>query len=868
MYNRRAIRTRNVLAGLTLTIATLTLGSPIAMAASTDWPTYHRDTTRGGNDTASPAFSGLAPQWSSIHLDNNAFADDMNAEPLVVGSRVIVATVANTVYSLDAGTGAVQWTTNVGAPARSSDVNCGPQDPVGMQGTPVVDIANGIVYAVALVKTGGTPALQYYLVGLDLNTGTRKFADLPITVSGLNPLTQGQRGALAFSAAAGKVYIPFGGRDGDCNPYHGFVVSAPASGSGALTVFNDQGAMPAPFPQPTAGSGHAGFWASAGPAIDSAGNVYVTSGDGSNGSSWDYGNVVFRLNASLQMQDFFAPTNWANLNAGDTDLGSTGPAIVGPNSDMIFQIGKSGRGYLLNKNTLSANSNHIGGELFSAAVCDLSFGGVAYANGWIYVGCLNGLHALQLNGSTFTQPWSVTTTRYGPPIVSGGIVWSLQINNGILDGFDVATGARKFSLSVGSLTHFMTPTASNGQIFVASSNQVKAYGQGAGPYHPLPPTRILDTRTGNGGYNTPVGNGQTINLQVTGRGGVPASGVAAVVLNVTVTNTSAPSYLIVYPTGAGRPLASNLNWAQSQTIPNLVETAVGSNGRVSIFNGQGTANVVADVEGYVATPSTPTPPDGLYNPVVPTRLLDTRSGPLAVGQSQPAPLGPGQTLQVQVSGNGPVPSTGVEAVVLNVTVANPTSEGYLTVSPSPPGSQPLASNLNFVANQVIPNRVITPLDGNGRVSIFNGYGTVNVIVDVGGWFTSTTSTAGGSQYTALTPSRILDTRLGIGAPRAPLGPGQTIAVSVAGVGGVPPMTAPNPPTAVVLNVTATGASAYSYLTVWPTGVTMPNASDLNFPPNSNNPNLVVIKVGPDGKVNIFNGFGSVDVVADIEGWYS
>src|SRR5947209_7729164 len=214
LYNRRAIRTRNVLAGLTLTIATLTLGSPIAMAASTDWPTYHRDTTRGGNDTASPAFSGLAPQWSSIHLDNNAFADDMNAEPLVVGSRVIVATVANTVYSLDAGTGAVQWSINVGAPARSSDVNCGPQDPVGMQGTPVVDIANGIVYAVALVKTGGTPALQYYLIGLDLNTGTRKFADLPITVSGLNPLTQGQRGALAFSAAAGKVYIPFGGRDG------------------------------------------------------------------------------------------------------------------------------------------------------------------------------------------------------------------------------------------------------------------------------------------------------------------------------------------------------------------------------------------------------------------------------------------------------------------------------------------------------------------------------------------------------------------------------------------------------------------------------------------------------------------------------
>src|SRR5207237_10626247 len=201
------------------------------------------------------------------------------------------------------------------------------------------------------------------------------------------------------------------------------------------------------------------------------------------------------------------------------------------------------------------------------------------------------------------------------------------------------------------------------------------------------------------------------------------------------------------------------------------DTSRRTNGCARSFSAQCSATCVADVEAYVAAPSTPAPPDGLYSPVVPTRLLDTRSGPLAVAQSQPAPLGPGQTLQVQVSGNSPVPATGVEAVVLNVTVANPTSEGYLTVSPSPPGSQPLASNLNFVANQVIPNRVITPLDGNGRVSIFNGYGTVNVIVDVGGWFTSTTSTAGGSQYPALTPSRILGTPPGIGAPRAPLRPG-------------------------------------------------------------------------------------------------
>lgn len=848
-------------------IATLTLGSPIAMAASTDWPTYHRDNTRGGNDTASPAFSGLAPQWTSIHLDNNAFSDDVNAEPLVVGSRVIVATVANTVSSLDASSGAVQWSVNVGTPARNADVGCGAQDPVGMQATPVVDTVNGIVYAVALVKTGGTPALQYYLVGLDLNTGTRKFADLPITVSGLDPFYQGQRGALAFSASAGKVYIGFGGRDGDCQPYHGFVVAAPASGSGALQVFNDHATMPSPFPSAPSGASEAGFWASAGPAIDGAGNVYITSGNGSDTTTFDYGETVFKLNSSLQMQDYFAPSDWATLNQFDTDLGSTGPAIVGPNSDMIFQIGKSGVGYLLSTSKLSANSNHIGGELFSAAVCNSSFGGVAYADPYIYVGCLDGLHALKLNGASFTAAWNDLTTRYGPPIVSGGIVWSLQINNGILDGFDTATGVKKFTFNVGPLSHFMTPTGSAGRILVASGNQVMAFGQGAGPYHPLTPSRILDTRTGNGGYNGPVGAYQTVNLQVAGRGGVPSSGVSAVVLNVTVTNPAQAGWLTVYPTGTSLPTASNLNFAQYQTIPNLVETALGSGGRVNIYNGAAAqVSIVADVEGYVATPSSPTPPDGHYNPVVPTRLLDTRYGPYPVGQTQAAPFGPNQAKQVQITGVGPIPATGVEAVVLNVTVANPTSEGYLTVFPG--GSVPLASNLNFVANQVIPNRVVTPVDSNGRVSIFNGYGTVNVIVDVGGWFTATTSTAGGSLYTALSPSRILDTRLGMGSTRAPLGPQQTIAVTVAGVGGVPAMTDPNAPKAVVVNVTATGATAYSYLTVWPTGVTMPNASDLNFPPYSNNPNLVVVKVGPDGKVNIYNGFGSVDVVADIEGWYS
>ncbi|HTJ73922.1 MAG TPA: CAP domain-containing protein [Acidimicrobiales bacterium] len=120
---------------------------------------------------------------------------------------------------------------------------------------------------------------------------------------------------------------------------------------------------------------------------------------------------------------------------------------------------------------------------------------------------------------------------------------------------------------------------------------------GAG-FHALTPARILDTRFGTGAPTAPIGAGGSLNLQVTGRGGVPATGVSAVVLNVTVTQPTAASYLTVYPTGEAMPLAANLNFVPGQTVPNLVTAKVGANGQVTIFNGAGTTQVVADVAGW------------------------------------------------------------------------------------------------------------------------------------------------------------------------------------------------------------------------------------------------------------------------------
>ena len=381
-------------------------------------------------------------------------------------------------------------------------------------------------------------------------------------------------------------------------------------------------------------------------------------------------------------------------------------------------------------------------------------------------------------------------------------------------------------------------------------------------YHPLAPARILDTRTGTGAVPVaPLGPNSTLTVTVTGRGGVPATGVGAVVLNITVTNTSSPGYLTVYPAEDPRPTASNLNWVAGQTTPNLVQVAVRDSGQLTIYNAAGSTHVIFDVAGYVPLITGTPGPDGFYNPLVPARLLDTRTGSGAL-------LG-GQTLTLQVSGSGGVPSTGVAAVVLNVTVTAPTTAGYLTVFPA--GTPvPLASNLNFVAGQTVPNRVLVMLGAGGKVAFFNPSGSVQVIADVSGWFTDASIPAAtGTVFTGVTPVRILDTRSGIGGYSSKVGTAGTIVLTVAGWGGVPLMTStsPVPPSAVVLNVTVTNPTMASYLTLFPDGAPQPTTSDLNFVAGQTVPNLVVVRLGANGKLDIFNAACCTDVIADVVGWY-
>jgi hypothetical protein len=373
-------------------------------------------------------------------------------------------------------------------------------------------------------------------------------------------------------------------------------------------------------------------------------------------------------------------------------------------------------------------------------------------------------------------------------------------------------------------------------------------------FNPMSPLRVLDTRTTG---QTLAENGSlTLTL---GGSGVPDN-ATAVTLNVTVTNTSAPGFLTLYPMGTGIPIASNLNWIPGETVANLVQVALGLNRSIVIYNSAGSTDVVADLEGYFAPPIGGT--KGQFVALPPDRITDTRTGSGRPNEART--LGPGGTLDVQVGGVGGVPASGIEAVVLNATVTNTTAAGYLTAYPKGL-TLPLASNLNWTLGTTVPNRLVITVGAGGVISFYNSDGNTDLIVDVNGYFTDASAT--GSNFVPVSPSRILDTRDGTGGFGSPVGPSSTIAATVAGQWGVPSMSDATPPKAVVLNVTATNVTAATFLTVWPDLTSQSPASDLNVLPGQSVPNLVVVKVGSDGKVDVYNGWGSTDVILDIIGWY-
>ena len=406
-----------------------------------DWSTYHGQPTRTGVDTTGPPLGRARRLWTA-GVDGAVYA-----EPLVAKGKVIVATENNSLYAFDVASGHQVWRAHLGAPVPGGELPCGNIDPSGITGTPVVDSATAAVYAVTYQR------FEHRLVALDLSTGAVRW-QRRIDPPGADPRTHQQRAALALSR--GRVYVPFGGLYGDCGNYHGWVLGAPVSHPSVRLLS---------YRVPTGREG--GIWASSGPAVDGAGNLYVATGNGSSTSRFDFGNAVIRLTPTLHPSGFFAPRNAPALSGSDLDLGSTGPLLV-PGA-RAFIIGKTGVGYLLSTRRLGG----IGHPLASQNICAGAFGGDAYAHGTIYVSCTDGIVAVRLVGDRLIPAWGQSAATY-PPILAGPGLWA--VGGGSLYQLDPGSGRVRFSSSIGDPAHFATPAASGGRIFVAAGGRVYAFG--------------------------------------------------------------------------------------------------------------------------------------------------------------------------------------------------------------------------------------------------------------------------------------------------------------------------------------------------------------------------------------------------------
>lgn len=403
-----------------------------------------------------------------------------------------------------------------------------------------------------------------------------------------------------------------------------------------------------------------------------------------------------------------------------------------------------------------------------------------------------------------------------------------------------------------------------------------------GGFHPLSPTRVLDTRVGVGIDNGPVrpgdgrlGDPNPVNrrietrnheFKVTGVAGVPESGVSAVLINLTAASPPGPGFVSVSPRPAGvgdvfndqatyreLPATSNLNLVGGQTVPNLVLARVGAGGIVRLtYAGYAGMHMIADVAGWYDTGAPTVTQGGLgfTGLAAPVRLLDTRNEIGGIGGRFQA----GDDRALKVTGLAGVPAD-AQAVVVNITGASPDRIGFITGYPSGQGL-PNASNLNLNPGQTRANLAVVKIGSDGKIRLNAAETATDIIVDVFGYYSAL-----GGKTTTINPARVVDSRSGLGTQRSPMGPQETRNVQVAGVGGVP-----GNATAVMLNVTAVDTTSWGWLTVWPTNQARPTSSNLNWDGGRVVPNMVMVAVGANGSISLYNDLGQAHVLVDVFGY--
>ncbi|SCG48574.1 hypothetical protein [Micromonospora halophytica] len=385
-----------------------------------------------------------------------------------------------------------------------------------------------------------------------------------------------------------------------------------------------------------------------------------------------------------------------------------------------------------------------------------------------------------------------------------------------------------------------------------------------GAYYPLSPYRLMDTRSGLGGKTGKIGPLSKFDLQVSGRGGIPASGVGAVVLNVTIVNPTADSFVTAYPAGEARPDASSVNFAKGWLGSNNVTVKLGSGGKVSVYNRNGYTDVVVDVVGFYAKDDTMVDRNGgQYEWHYPARVFDTRNDP----EGKPPA---GTVLEYSLSFEDQDQHAHIKSLVLNLTAVAPASAGYLTAW-SGAGSRPVSSTVNYGAGVNVPNLAFvrtTPclatdgwcITGAPKFKIYT-HAAAHVLVDFVGLVDDGYSPLG-LRFSPMSPTRIVDSRINLGISGA-LGAGSVASVTPPG-GMITDATE-----VLVMNLTAVKPTKNTVLTVWPDDpeILKPETSNLNPYANQIVSNAVPAVIYPYGAFNVHNLTGTTHVVADVVGTF-
>jgi outer membrane protein assembly factor BamB len=434
-------------------------------AGTPSWTVYHDGPAGRGVADGVGSVDTATRAWTSPALNGQLYG-----EPLVFGNRVYVATENDTVYALSATTGAVAWSTQLGTtvPAGTHLLCSNIVPNVGITGTPVIDPARHEIFVVADELKNGSPA--HMLTGLNTATGRVELSQ-DVDPPGQAPKNLLQRTGLTIDH--GRVIFGFGGNAEMCGLYRGRVVSVPETG-GTPSFFTVDAAP---------GDNHGAVWmGGAAPAVGSNGDVWVATGNGPLTSAkhpYDDSDGLLELTPTMHLVQYFAPANWLINNSDDLDM--TIEPVLLPDGQVIL-TGKNTIVFLL-------NGKHLGGIGHQQAqlgpVCTTNIdGGSADAGMTVFLPCLGDIIAIKAVRSppALHLLWN-SDTGGGPPIVAGGLVWTIG-QNGSLYGLDPANGKIRQQAAIGRpANHFPTPGIGAGLLLAPSADNVVAFRTTAAASH-------------------------------------------------------------------------------------------------------------------------------------------------------------------------------------------------------------------------------------------------------------------------------------------------------------------------------------------------------------------------------------------------